>query len=52
MGCCSSTPISASLADEIREIEHASYPNSTNTTTTTAMDRSRHPNSQNTQTNL
>ena len=47
MGCCSSTPISASLADEIREIEHASYPNYT-----TAMDRSRHPNSQNTQTNL
>ena len=27
MGCCSSTPISASLADEIREIEHATYPN-------------------------
>ena len=53
MGCCSSTPISASLADEIREIEHASYPNSTTTTTTTtAMDRSRHPNPQNTQTNL
>ena len=50
MGCCASTPISASLADEIREIEHASYPNSTNSTT--AMDRSRHPNSQNTQTNL
>ena len=27
MGCCQSTPISQTLADEIREIEHASYPN-------------------------
>ena len=27
MGCCQSTPISQTLADEIREIEHSSYPN-------------------------
>ena len=42
MGCCASTPISASLADEILEIEHASYPNYN----TSSMDTTRHPNSQ------
>lgn len=47
MGCCASTPISTSLADEIAEIEHASYPNYN----TSAMDRSRHPNSQITSSN-
>ena len=47
MGCCSSTPISASLADEIRDIEHASYPNHN-----TTMDRTSHISSQNTRTNL
>lgn len=47
MGCCASAPISASLADEIREIEHASYPNYN----TSSMDRSRHPNSQITSSN-
>lgn len=26
MGCCSSIPISASLADELRDVEHASFP--------------------------
>ena len=38
MGCCSSTPISASLADEIREIQHASYPSYA----TNDMDITRH----------
>ena len=27
MGCCQSAPISQSLADEIREIQHSSFTN-------------------------